>query len=186
MRALMFGALAGALTLRGQSAPPLNWPTPAEPTPAGWAEWSQPAGEQPPAFQVVKTGSQYSVIFTGMKSGSPPRWPLWSAGMPPVVLHYYQSAAATTPGVSILVYKAGELTGQTPAGNSTLTIERAVIIDAGTNRPLGDALWAVRPPAGSAPLPQPEWTWAPDKLTVTNPFEKTIQEISLTPKTGKN
>jgi hypothetical protein len=179
----MLGALLGVPWLRGQNTTAPAWPTPAEPTPAGWVESGQPSGGQPPAFQVEKTGKQYTVTFTGIKNGTPPRWPLLSAGDPPVVLHYYVSAVPTAPGVGILVYRAGSLTGQTATGNSTLTIERAVLIQSGTNRPLGDALWAVRPPEGSPPLPQPAWTWAPDKLTVTNPFEKTIQEISLTPKT---
>ncbi len=80
----------------------------------------------------------------------------------------------------VLVYRAG-----TAAMNgATLTVERAVIyVSKGDSlKPLGDALWAVRSADGKPTPQQPIWHLSTDKLTVDNPFEKTAQEISLTPK----
>jgi hypothetical protein len=80
----------------------------------------------------------------------------------------------------VLVYRAGTA----PLNGVTLTVERAVIyVKNGDNlKPLGDALWAVRAADGKPVAQQPIWHLSTGKLSVDNPFEKTAQEISLTPK----
>jgi len=149
-----------------------DWPTPANPQPKGWAD----VGLKD--VTLSQNGTQYFAAYE--KPEAP--WRLLTAGTPPALLNFFQSSA-DTPNVKVLVYRAGTMTAQN--STATLTIERAVIITNPGNQAVGDALWAVWPSAGSPPLPQPLWTWTQDKLTVINPFEKTIQEISLAPKADK-
>ena len=85
---------------------------------------------------------------------------------------------------SVLVYEAGNTTAPDDS-KTVLQVERALIYDRETGRPVGDALWAVRGSNGGNGLPEPIWHVSFTTLTVENPFQKTIQEISLTPKADK-
>ena len=80
--------------------------------------------------------------------------------------------------LSFLVYQAGSTTAPDDP-NTVLQVERALIYDPANSRPIGDALWAVRGPNGTQGLPQPVWHVSLTTLTVENPYEKTIQQISL-------
>jgi len=147
-----------------------DWPTPANPLPKGWADG------QLMNVRISQNGSQYFAVY-----GKPEaNWPLLAAGEPPGLLHFYQSSS-DTPNVKVLVYRAGTVTGQDPAGS--FTIERALIITNPGNQLVGDALWAVDTTPGTATPKQPVWHWTADSLTVKNPFQMTIQDISLKPKT---
>lgn len=145
-----------------------DWPTPANPMPKGWVDG------QLMNVKISQSGAQYFAVY-GKPEAS---WPLLAAGSPPVLLHFYQSSA-DTPNVKVLVYRAGTVAGPDPAG--PLTIERAVIATNPGNQMVGDALWAVDTTPGSAPPKQPVWHWTADSLTVKNPLQMTIQDISLKP-----
>jgi hypothetical protein len=160
----------------------VNWATPANPTPNGWMDIDLQKHPDMASFNLQPTGNYYTVTYSS-RQGPPGTWPLLATGNPPALLHLYYNSVVGAP-VQILVYVGGTMPAGDPAG-TILTVERAVIISLPSEKPLGDALWAVRAPTGSPALAQPTWTWSRDSLTVTNPFEKTIQTISLTPKAGK-
>jgi hypothetical protein len=146
-----------------------DWPTPANPMPKGWADG------QLANVRISQNGAQYFAVY-GKPEAS---WPLLAVDSPPVLLHFYQSSA-DTPNVKVLVYRAGTMASPDPAG--PLTIERAVIVTNPGNQMVGDALWAVDTTPGTASPKQPVWHWTADSLTVKNPFQMTIQDISLRPK----
>jgi hypothetical protein len=146
--------------------------------------WYVKFGDAGPLLPLLASGNTAPIILAVV-----PLSLITALGVPPVSLSdveaSLQQLSSWNAAPIVVVYRAGTVSGP-DAGGGTLTVERAVLFHPLTGKPLGDALWAVRPPAGAAPMPQPAWRCNGVKLTVENPYEKTIQEIPLAPPAGTN